>query len=154
MNHLRKLGLASFLFLGLGLFCWTSGAWGPAAAGSTALTVTLICYAVGLVLALIAFMQSRRGQSLDGTTKCLARAPLALVTIRGDRREAIFKDDHDRKLFLEMLGRTCRRTAWEIHAYCLMSNHFHLVVETPRSNLGAGMQWLLGSYTQESPSPD
>jgi hypothetical protein len=81
MNHLRKLGLASFLFLGLGLLCGTSGAWGPAAAGSTALTVTLICYAVGLVLALIAFMQSRRGQSLDGATKFLSRAPLALVTI-------------------------------------------------------------------------
>jgi hypothetical protein len=81
MNHLRKLGLASFLFLGLGLFCGkTSGSalgWTP----STALTVTLICYAVGLVLGLIAFMQSRRGQSLDGTTKFLARAPLALVTI-------------------------------------------------------------------------
>jgi hypothetical protein len=81
MNHLRKLGLASFLFLGLGLLGGTSGARSPAAAGSTALTVTLICYAVGLVLALIAFMQSRRGQSLDGTTKFLARAPLALVTI-------------------------------------------------------------------------
>jgi hypothetical protein len=79
MNHLRKVGLASFLFLGLGLLCATSGIWGPAAAGSTA-TVTLMCYAVGLVLALIAFMQSRRGQSLDGTTKFLARSPLALVT--------------------------------------------------------------------------
>jgi hypothetical protein len=43
--------------------------------------VTLICYAAGLVLALVGFMQSRRGQSLDGTTKFLARAPLALVTI-------------------------------------------------------------------------
>ena len=80
MNHLRKLGLASFFFLGLGLLGRTSGTrlgWPP----STALTVTLICYGVGLVLALIAFMQSRRGQSLDGTTKFLARAPLALVTI-------------------------------------------------------------------------
>ncbi len=80
MNHLRKLGLASCLFLGLGILGGAFGArlgWTP----STALTVTLICYAVGLVLALIAFMQSRRGQSLDGTTKFLARAPLALVTI-------------------------------------------------------------------------
>lgn len=80
MNHLRKLGLASFLFLGLGLLGGTSGnraGWTP----STVLTVTLICYCVGLVLALIAFMQSRRGQSLDGATKFLARAPLALVTI-------------------------------------------------------------------------
>jgi hypothetical protein len=81
MNHLRKLGLASFLFLGLGLFCGKAWGRGPAAAGSTALTATLICYAAGLVLALIAFMQSRRGQSLDGTTKFFARAPLALVTI-------------------------------------------------------------------------
>jgi len=80
MKHLRKLGLASFLFLGLGLLGGVSAAalgWAPA----RALTVTLICYAVGLVLALIAFMQSRRGQSLDGTTKFLARAPLGLVTI-------------------------------------------------------------------------
>jgi hypothetical protein len=80
MNHLRKLGLASFLFFGLGLL---SGAL-PRAAGSTpqtAATVALICYGIGLVLALVAFMQSRRGQSLDGTTKFIARAPLALVTI-------------------------------------------------------------------------
>jgi hypothetical protein len=81
MNHLRKLGLASFLFLGLGLLFgklpWTAERWSP----STALTVMLICYSVGLVLALIAFMRSRRGQSLDGMTKFLARAPLAIVTI-------------------------------------------------------------------------
>ena len=80
MNHLRKLGLASLLFLGLGVFCGTSGArlgWTP----TTALTVTLICYGIGLALALVAFMQSRHGQSLDGTTKFLSRALLALVTI-------------------------------------------------------------------------
>jgi hypothetical protein len=81
LNHLRKLGLASFLSLGLGLI---SGAlprsetgWTP----QTAVTVAVICYCIGLILALIAFMQSRRGQSLDGITKFLARAPLALVTI-------------------------------------------------------------------------
>jgi uncharacterized membrane protein YqjE len=81
MNHLQKLGLASFLFLGLGLLCgktsWAAERWSP----STALSVTLACYAIGLVLALIAFIRSRRGQSLDGTTKFLARAPLALITI-------------------------------------------------------------------------
>jgi hypothetical protein len=81
MNHLQKLGLASFLFLGVGLWLGTFGIGGPAAAGSTALTVMLICYVVGLVLALIAFMRSRRGQSLDGMTKFLARAPLAIITI-------------------------------------------------------------------------
>lgn len=71
------------------------------------------------------------------------------VLSRGDRRQAIVRDDADGNLFLELLERTCKRTGWEIHAYCLMSNHFHLVVETPRENLSTGMQWLLGSYTQQ-----
>jgi len=75
------------------------------------------------------------------------------VLSRGDRREAIFRHDADPKLFLELLAKTCRRTGWQIHAYCLMDNHFHLVVETPRSNLSAGMQWLLGSYEPGRMSP-
>lgn len=81
MNHLQKLGLASFFFLGLGL---ASGTLAPAALGATADTafiIALVCYALGLILALIAFMQSRRGQSLDGVTKFLARGPLGLVTL-------------------------------------------------------------------------
>jgi surface polysaccharide O-acyltransferase-like enzyme len=79
MNHLRKLGVASFLFLALGLLggALPRAGWTP----QTAATIALACYAIGLVLALIAFMQSRRGQSLDGTTKFLAGAPLAIVTI-------------------------------------------------------------------------
>ncbi len=79
MNHLRKLGLASFIFFGLGLLIGArpNSSWTP----QTAATVALICYCIALVLALIAFMQSRRGQSLDGVTKFLARAPLAIVTI-------------------------------------------------------------------------
>ena len=80
MNHLRKLGLAAFFFLGLGVLSGqipvrSDGTW------QTAVLIAVICYCIGLGLALIAFMQSRRGQSLDGTTKFLARAPLALVTI-------------------------------------------------------------------------
>jgi len=81
MNHLRKLGLASFCLLGLGFLIGalprSATGWTP----QTAVTLALICYAVGLILALIAFMLSRRGQSLDGMTKFLARAPLGLVTI-------------------------------------------------------------------------
>ena len=69
------------------------------------------------------------------------------VMNRGDRREAIFRDDADRTLFLDTLTATCMRSGWQVHAYCLMSNHFHLVVETPRANLVAGMKWLLGTYT-------
>ena len=69
------------------------------------------------------------------------------VMNRGDRREPIFKDDKDRELFLEALGQCCAKTGWQVHAYCLMNNHFHLVVETPRANLVAGMKWFLGTYT-------
>ena len=66
---------------------------------------------------------------------------------RGDRREDIFWDDRDRRRFLETLGESCGKTGWQVHAYCLMDNHFHLVVQTPRADLCAGMQWLLGTYT-------
>ena len=66
---------------------------------------------------------------------------------RGDRREKIFEDDQDRHSFLKSLGQACEKTGWQVHAYCLMSNHFHLVVETPQPNLVAGMKWLLGTYT-------
>ncbi len=66
---------------------------------------------------------------------------------RGDRREAIFADDQDRRRFLETLQEACQKTGWQVHAYCLMRNHFHLVVETPQANLVVGMKWLLGTYT-------
>ena len=69
------------------------------------------------------------------------------VMNRGDRRQAIFADDHDRQRFLQALGEACEKTGWQVHAYCLMSNHFHLVIETPQPNLVAGMKWLLGTYT-------
>ena len=69
------------------------------------------------------------------------------VMNRGGRREAIFHDDADRELFPQTLAEACRKTDWQIHAWCLMTNHFHLVVETPRANLVAGMKWLLGTYT-------
>jgi REP element-mobilizing transposase RayT len=66
---------------------------------------------------------------------------------RGDRREDIFADDEDRQRFLKTLAEACEKTGWQVQAYCLMSNHFHLVVETPQPNLVAGMKWLLGTYT-------
>ena len=66
---------------------------------------------------------------------------------RGDRREPIFHDDQDRKTFLRTLQEACEKTHWQIHAWCLMANHFHLVAETPQPNLVAGMKWLLGIYT-------
>lgn len=66
---------------------------------------------------------------------------------RGDRREPIFLDDHDRSQFLETLGEACEKTDWQVHVWCLMNNHFHLVVETPRANLVEGMRWFLAVYT-------
>src|SRR4051812_21404848 len=70
------------------------------------------------------------------------------VMNRGDRRQDIFRDVHDRQRFLATLTEACGKTEWQIHAYCLMSNHFHLVIETPLPNLVAGMKWLLGVYTK------
>ena len=69
------------------------------------------------------------------------------VMSRGDRREPIFQDDADRRRWVETLGEACAKTGWQVHAYVLMPNHFHLVLETPRPNLVAGMKWFLGTYT-------
>jgi REP element-mobilizing transposase RayT len=69
------------------------------------------------------------------------------VMNRGDRREPIFHDDLDRKRFFAALGEVCAKTDWQVHAYCLMLNHFHLVLETPTANLVAGMRWFLSTYT-------
>lgn len=70
------------------------------------------------------------------------------VMNRGDQRERIFRDDDDRRRFLSTLGEACAKTEWQVHAYCLMRNHFHLVIETPQAKLVTGMKWLLGVYTK------
>jgi REP element-mobilizing transposase RayT len=81
--------------------------------------------------------------------KLRAQYPGAIYHVRnrGDRREPIFKDDEDRQRFLETLGEACGKTGGQVHAYCLMLNHCHLVIETPRANLVAGMKWFLDTYT-------
>jgi REP element-mobilizing transposase RayT len=71
------------------------------------------------------------------------------VMARGNRGQPIFRDDKDRRLFLETLGEAAEKTGWRIHAYVLMGNHYHLLVETPEGNLVAGMKWLQGAYTQQ-----
>lgn len=70
------------------------------------------------------------------------------VTSRGDRREDIFFDDADRQAWLDLLGRVCQRFNWVCHGWCQMSNHYHLIIETPEGNLAAGMRQLNGVYTQ------
>jgi putative transposase len=70
------------------------------------------------------------------------------VMSRGNRREAIFGGDGDRLLFLDLLRQVAGRRAWSVHAYCLMTTHYHLVVETPNADLSFGMQVLNGEYAQ------
>jgi REP element-mobilizing transposase RayT len=70
------------------------------------------------------------------------------VTSRGDGREDIYLDDSDRTLFLDILAGVWTRFNWVVHAYCLMGNHYHLLVETPEANLSRGMRHLNGVYTQ------
>ncbi len=70
------------------------------------------------------------------------------VTARGDGREDIYRGDGDRRLFLDVLDGVQGRFNWTLHAYCLMTNHYHLLVETPDANLAKGMRGLNGVYTQ------
>lgn len=72
------------------------------------------------------------------------------VTSRGDRQEAIFDDDQDRTAFLNILDEVVSRFRWRCHAYCLMGNHYHLMIETPEANLTKGMRQLNGVFTQWS----
>ena len=70
------------------------------------------------------------------------------VTSRGDGQEDIYLEDGDRELWLATLAEVCERCDWLIHAYCQMTNHYHLLLETPEGNLSKGMRQLNGVYTQ------
>jgi REP element-mobilizing transposase RayT len=70
------------------------------------------------------------------------------VTSRGNARQDIFADDADRARFLDLLAREIEQHRWRCHAYCLMDNHYHLLVETPEANLSRGMKRLNMSYAQ------
>ncbi|WP_224961202.1 transposase [Geomonas subterranea] len=70
------------------------------------------------------------------------------VTSRGNARADIFLDDADRRTFLNTLSSVVLRYNWICHAYCLMGNHYHLIIETPDANLSQGMRQLNGAYTQ------
>ncbi len=72
------------------------------------------------------------------------------VTSRGDRREEIYLDEEDREIWLDVIARVCERYNWRCHAWCMMDNHYHIVVETVEGNLSKGMRQLNGVYTQSS----
>ncbi|MGR5488054.1 REP-associated tyrosine transposase [Vibrio alfacsensis] len=75
--------------------------------------------------------------------------PLYHVTARGNERNWIFFQDDDFTLYLTVLDEVCERYNWVIHAYCLISNHYHLLLETPDGNLSKGMRQLNGVFTQK-----
>jgi putative transposase len=70
------------------------------------------------------------------------------VTSRGNARNLIYLQDDDFELFLQILANVCERYNWVVHAYCLMNNHYHLLVETPYANLSQGMRQLNSVFTQ------
>ena len=70
------------------------------------------------------------------------------LTSRGDHRESIYQDDSDRRSFLDLLGKEILQQRWICYAYCLMENHYHVLIETPESNLVRGMRRLNGVYSQ------
>lgn len=70
------------------------------------------------------------------------------VMVRGDGGKAVFETDDDRKSFMFRMGQVCANHGWRVHAWVLMANHFHLLLETPQANLVSGMQWLLGTFSQ------
>jgi REP element-mobilizing transposase RayT len=65
------------------------------------------------------------------------------VMARGDGGKMIFQTEKDAQSFLKILSQTCERCGWRIHAWVLMGNHFHLLLETPEPNLVTGMKWLM-----------
>ena len=70
------------------------------------------------------------------------------VMSRGNHSQKVFRTDNDCGMFLATVGEVCKRTGWKVHAFVLMGNHYHLLLETVEANLVAGMQWLQSTYTK------
>jgi REP element-mobilizing transposase RayT len=70
------------------------------------------------------------------------------ITNRGNERRDIFFDEKDRKYFLRILKETVKEDQWKCYGYCLMNNHYHLLIETPQANISKGMKKINGEYTQ------
>ena len=70
------------------------------------------------------------------------------VTTRGNRGQPIVLEDRDCEFFLFLLGNVVDQLGWKVHAYCLMTNHYHLLIETPHADISVGMQLLNGQYAQ------
>ena len=90
---------------------------------------------------------SRRG-AWEDVRELSMRGAVYHVMSRGNRQEPIFKGDRDCEMFVDTLGEACGRCGWRVHAFVLMGNHYHLLLETPHANLVDGMRWLQGTYTK------
>ena len=90
------------------------------------------------------------GPSIDMPRQARTELPGGIhhVWQRGNNRRTIFVDDEDRQVFLRLLMTTARKCDWHCLGYCLLDNHFHLVLETPTANLGRGMRDLCSRYAQ------
>jgi REP element-mobilizing transposase RayT len=71
------------------------------------------------------------------------------ITSRGNARQVVFLDDEDRSLFLRLLSKVVKEYEWKCYSYCLMNNHYHLLIETPKANLSRGMHFLNSVYAQK-----
>jgi putative transposase len=78
-----------------------------------------------------------------------AAGALHHVVARGNNGESIVRDDRDRRNFIGRLDQAVARYEWICLAYCLLDTHFHLVLQTPKPNLGVGMRWLQSAYAQD-----
>jgi putative transposase len=70
------------------------------------------------------------------------------VTGRGNAQESIFRDGQDYRVFIDLVSTTVARCGWLCHSYCLIPNHYHLLLETSEANLGKGMLVLNGTYAR------
>jgi REP element-mobilizing transposase RayT len=89
-----------------------------------------------------------RGQDMARPLRIEYEGAVYHVTSRGNERKPVFKDDGDREVFLDILHKVNKRYNFLCYAYCLMDNHYHLIIETPDGNLSKGMRQLNGVYTQ------
>ena len=87
------------------------------------------------------------GQSMSRPLRIQYAGALYHITSRGNERKPIYQDEADFRLFMATLEEVCDRFNWVIHSWCLMTNHYHLLVETPDANLSVGMRQLNGVYT-------
>ena len=107
-----------------------------------------------MMLALLSFWKSNGRAEMARPLRLEFAGALYHVTSRGNRQEVIYELNTDRESFLIIMSDVCERYNWVCHAYCLMDNHYHLLVETPDANLSKGMRQLNGMQSKGADSID